>query len=175
MCIVLPTLFLPRRRVLSVILCITALRRKDPLSPQDPHPRKMSSSRQFHPGQNAINFVYDFFSMPNWRAIFINACMFLGCILSLRASLVLSLAWTACKCGSWNTNVQLTSCKVLVKFHLWTQIQISLPLHSEVWHTMYEALILCCALGFDGWWWHYGYPTSVFTASYMLRLISYRI
>ena len=34
MCIVLPTLFLPRRRVLSVILCITALRRKDPLSPQ---------------------------------------------------------------------------------------------------------------------------------------------
>lgn len=61
MCIVLPTLFLPRRRVLSVILCITALRRKDPLSPQSPHPRKMSSSRQFHPGQNAINFVYDFF------------------------------------------------------------------------------------------------------------------
>ena len=51
----------PKKESVKCNFVHNCTQKKRPSVTARPHPRKMSSSRQFHPGQNAINFVYDFF------------------------------------------------------------------------------------------------------------------
>ena len=51
----------PKKESVKCNFVHNCTQKKRPSVTASPHPRKMSSSRQFHPGQNAINFVYDFF------------------------------------------------------------------------------------------------------------------